>query len=123
MNRRPDSDPGVLQELRRRRVFRVSAAYLAVALGAICVGDVLIHLSLAPDWLFRGLLGTAALGFPFTVVLAWTYDITPEGIVRTPDESPDAPPGEGLPAWAWPVTVGTGLLTAAVSSLVHLLAG
>jgi hypothetical protein len=35
-------------------------------------------------------MGVVVLGFPFAVVLAWTYDLTPEGIVRTPDEiAPD----------------------------------
>jgi hypothetical protein len=45
----------------------------------------------------RVVMGLVVLGFPFTVVLAWTYDITPEGIVRTPDtvapdrsEAPDS---------------------------------
>jgi hypothetical protein len=36
----------------------------------------------------RLVTGIVVLGFPFAVVLAWTYDLTPQGIVRTPDDPP-----------------------------------
>jgi hypothetical protein len=42
------------------------------------------------DDVSRVLAGIVVLGFPLAVVLAWTYDLTPEGIVRTPDDVDDA---------------------------------
>ena len=53
-----------------------------------------------PDWAFRFVLGMSLLGFPLAMVLAWDYDITPRGIVRTPED----PPPEALPeppVWRW----------------------
>ena len=105
-------DEGVLQGLRRRRVLRVVAAYLAVCLGGLCAGSLLFDLLVAPDWAFRALLGASALGFPVTVVLAWTYDVTPEGIVRTPEQPPAESPGDPAPAWVWRVAAAAGVLLA-----------
>lgn len=53
----------------------------------------------APGWAFRALLGAAALGFPLATVLAWDFDITSRGIVRTPEEP--GGPVEELPFWRW----------------------
>ncbi len=41
------------------------------------------------DDVSRVIAGIVVLGFPLAVVLAWTYDLTPEGIVRTPDDDID----------------------------------
>jgi hypothetical protein len=110
-----DPDEGVIQELRRRRVTRVAAAYLALCLGGVSVGSLLIDFLAAPDWAFRALLGVAAMGFPVTVVLAWTYDVTPDGIVRTPEHPPSTPPGDPAPEWVWGLVVAGGVLVAVVS--------
>lgn len=110
-----ERDETVFQELRRRRVLRVAAAYLAACVGAVSAGSLLIDLSAAPDWVFRALLGASALGFPVIVVLAWTYDVTPEGIVRTPEDPPTVPPDDPAPEWVWGLVVAVGLLTAVAS--------
>jgi hypothetical protein len=114
-------DVGVFQDFRRRRVVRVVVAYLAFALGALSAGDLLLHLAAAPDWGFRALLGVLALGFPFVVVLAWTYDLTPDGIERTPEELPDTPPLDLLPRWIWWALVLGGFMAAVVSRIGHML--
>jgi len=105
-------DEGVLQGLRRRRVMRVVAAYVAICVGGVSAGSLLFDLLAAPDWAFRALLGASALGFPVTVVLAWTYDVTPEGIVRTPEQPPPELPGDPAPPWVWRVAVAGGVLLA-----------
>jgi hypothetical protein len=106
------SDEGVLQELKRRRVVRVVVAYISLSIGMLLATDLALALFGGPDWLFRALLGTAAMGFPVTAVLSWTYDITPEGIVRTPLAPPAVPAKEATPPWAWAATVVFGLLLA-----------
>lgn len=76
-------------ELRRRRVFRVAAMYVvgaAAVLGG--AGDVADALEL-PAWVPRGVLYLLVAGFPLTLVLAWVYDITSRGLVRT-----EAAPGQ-----------------------------
>jgi hypothetical protein len=105
-------EEGVIQGFRRRRVIRVVVAYLAVCLGGVSAGSLLFDLLAAPDWAFRALLGASALGFPITVVLAWTYDVTPEGIVRTPEQPPAESPGDPAPAWLWRVATAAGVLLA-----------
>ena len=52
----------------------------------------------------RVVTGIVVLGFPLAVVLAWTYDLTMQGVVRTPDHviASSAEPGtSGLRRWAW----------------------
>lgn len=86
-------------ELRRRKVVRVALFYLVAAWAAIEVASVVFPELMLPDWSVRLLIVLAAAGFPFAIVLAWVFDITPEGVQRTlPAESPAA----GSPAIAAP---------------------
>ena len=72
-----------MQELRRRRVFRVAAVYAAVAFVIIQIIDGTFDLMGVPDWVGRMMVVLLAIGFPVSMILAWIFDITPEGIVRT----------------------------------------
>ena len=112
-------DEGVLQGFRRRRVIRVVAAYVAICLGGVSAGSLLFDLLAAPDWAFRALLGASALGFPVTVVLAWTYDVTPDGIVKTPEQPPAELPGDPAPPWLWRTAVVVGVLVAVVAWILR----
>jgi Tol biopolymer transport system component len=82
---------GLFQELRRRNVIRVAAAYLALAWLALQVIDTLKGILDLPDWV--GLYSLVALfaGFPIAVFLAWAYELTPEGI-RAAEETGTAEP-------------------------------
>ena len=95
------------QQFRRRRIIRVVIAYLAVAFAGLETSRFFVSYLQLPEWSSRAVLGAAVLGFPVTVALAWTYDITPDGIVRTPDElGPEtAEPPVKRPVWLW-LTVG-----------------
>jgi class 3 adenylate cyclase/tetratricopeptide (TPR) repeat protein len=74
---------GVWSELRRRRVTRVAFAYLVVAWAAIEAADTILpHLGL-PPWSVTLVIVMVVLGFPISMVLAWAYDLTPEGVQRT----------------------------------------
>lgn len=95
----------VIRELRRRRVGRVALAYVAVAYAVLEVAHVLLVPPGVPAWVFRALLGAAALGFPLATVLAWDYDITSRGIVRT-DEVGEAAPLVPRPRLPWVSFVG-----------------
>lgn len=91
----------VIRELRRRRVGRVAAGYVAVAYAVVEAAHAFLPLMGAPEWGFRAVLGCAALGFPLASVLAWDYDITPTGIVRTTDEVEDGRPLPVRPRLPW----------------------
>jgi hypothetical protein len=97
-------EPGVWQQLRRRRVTRTVVSYLAVGF-AFLEGLWLYAPALGfVEDVSRIITGIVVLGFPFAVVLAWTYDVTPQGVVRTPDQvvsSPEETAAPLLRRWVW----------------------
>jgi TolB-like protein/Flp pilus assembly protein TadD len=72
-----------LAELKRRRVFRVAAVYGATAFVVVQVADVLQEALHLPEAFLTGVAVLALLGFPIAIVLAWAYERTPQGVVRT----------------------------------------
>ncbi len=72
-------------ELRRRNVFRVGIAYLAAAWLLVQVADLVLSNFDSPAWIIQALIFSTALGFPLTLVLAWFYELTPEGIKAASD--------------------------------------
>ncbi len=59
----------------------------------------------AAEWAFRAVLGVAVLGFPAAIVLAWTYDVSPEGIEKTPEDATADPTYDAGPGRLWGVFV------------------
>jgi TolB-like protein/Flp pilus assembly protein TadD len=72
-----------LTELKGRGVYRVAAIYAAGTWALLQVADILFPMLGFPDWAITTVLAAAALGFPIAIVLAWLFDITPQGIVET----------------------------------------
>jgi TolB-like protein len=72
-------------ELRRRNVVKVGAAYLIVAWLLIQVASTVLPTFDAPRWAVQTLTFVVILGYPVALVLAWVYELTPEGIKRTAD--------------------------------------
>jgi TolB-like protein/Tfp pilus assembly protein PilF len=70
-------------ELKRRRVFRVAVVYGATAFVVVQAADVLQEALLLPGAFLTGVAVLALLGFPIAIVLAWAYERTSEGVVRT----------------------------------------
>ncbi|HJR72964.1 MAG TPA: tetratricopeptide repeat protein [Luteimonas sp.] len=75
-------------EFKRRRVFRVAAAYLIAGWLLIQVGDATFEPLGFPAWSMRLLIAALAAGFVLACVLAWIYDITSRGVERTPPVVP-----------------------------------
>ena len=78
-------------ELRRRNVPRVALVYLAATWLIIQVADVLFPVLQVPGWSLRLLVGLLALGFPVALILAWAFEITPDGIQRDEDQHSSVP--------------------------------
>ena len=78
---------GLFGELRRRRVWRVAAAYVVAAWMVVEIILETFPVLGAPEWVSRAVVILAFLGFPVTVILAWAFDLTPEGVIRTPSLS------------------------------------
>ena len=75
--------PSFLAELKRRRVFRVAAVYGGVAFVLFQIIDSIFQPLHIPEWIGSLIIILLLVGFPLAVGLAWVFDITPEGIVRT----------------------------------------
>jgi adenylate cyclase len=71
-------------ELRRRRVFKVTGIYAIVGWLAIQIAATTFPVLMLPEWTVRLVVALFLLGIPVVVVLAWIFDITPEGVERTP---------------------------------------
>ena len=73
----------LMQELKRRRVFRVAGLYLLVSWVMAEVADVVFPALMLPDWTITFVILLLMMGFPVAMLLAWIFDIGPEGIQRT----------------------------------------
>ena len=71
----------LIDELKRRNVFKVGAAYVVVGWLVIQAASIGFPAFDAPPWILRVFILIALLGFPLTLVLAWVFDATPRGIV------------------------------------------
>lgn len=80
----------LIAELRRRNVFRVAAAYVVVGWLITEVLTAILPELGAPDWSSRAVKLVFAFGFVPAIVLAWIYEITPEGIKREHEVVRDA---------------------------------
>src|SRR5262245_58031075 len=80
---------GFFEEVKRRKVYRVAAAYIIAAGGVIQLASAAFPAWELPNWALRLVIALLLLGFPFALLLAWAYDITPQGVRATP--TPVAP--------------------------------
>src|SRR5438045_3205508 len=81
---------GFFEELQRRKVYRVAAAYVIAAGFIIQMGSAILPAWELPNWTFRLVVVLLLIGFPIALMLAWAFDVTPEGIQaaqKTPAET------------------------------------
>src|SRR5919106_1877168 len=77
-----------LTELKRRKVYRVAVAYAIVAWLLIQAGSILFPTFEAPSWVMKVFVTAVILGFPVALILAWAFELTPEGIKREEEVVP-----------------------------------
>ncbi|HEU5246041.1 MAG TPA: hypothetical protein VFU09_03020, partial [Candidatus Udaeobacter sp.] len=75
---------GFLEELQRRKVYRVAVAYIIAAGFIIQIGSAVFPAWELPNWTLRFVVVLLLIGFPIALILAWAYDVTPQGIRSTP---------------------------------------
>jgi len=75
---------GFFEELQRRKVYRVAVAYVVAAGFLIQIASAAFPAWELPNWTVRLVIVLLLIGFPIAIVLAWAYDITPQGIQGTP---------------------------------------
>ena len=88
--------PSLFSELRRRNVFRVALTYVVVAWLLIEIASVLLPLVDAPESIITAFVVLLALGFAVALFVSWAFEMTPEGLKRTQDLSPD----DVIPYWS-----------------------
>src|SRR5438132_378498 len=74
---------GFFAELQRRKVYRVAAAYIIAAGFIIQIGSAIFPAWELPNWTLRLVVVLLLVGFPVALILAWAYDVTPQGIQVT----------------------------------------
>jgi len=84
--------PSLLNELRRRNVLKVAAAYALVAWILIEAGSVLLPTFGVPQWFFRVYVILVVAGWLVSMIIAWVFEITPDGIKRERDLDRDQLP-------------------------------
>jgi TolB-like protein/cytochrome c-type biogenesis protein CcmH/NrfG len=72
-------------ELKRRHVFRIAAVYGGVGFVIVQAADVFIPALHLPPWIMTAVALLVVLGFPIAVLIAWAFELTPEGLRRTED--------------------------------------
>src|SRR3954462_5652196 len=80
-------------ELKRRNVYKVAVAYAVVGWLLIQAASILFPTFEAPVWVMKVVVVVIAIGFPIALVIAWAFEMTPEGMKRTENISP----GEKIP--------------------------
>jgi hypothetical protein len=76
-------------ELKRRKVYKVAVAYAFGSWLLIQAASIFLPMFDAPPCMMKAVVGFLALGFILSAILSWVFDITPQGIKRTADISPD----------------------------------
>ena len=97
-------------ELKRRNVYKVAVAYAVVSWLLIQVATQVFPFLEIPNWVVRLVIMLIVIGFPIALVIAWAFELTPQGLKRT--EAADAASEPSHPrnhAWILVVVIGAAL--------------
>jgi TolB-like protein/cytochrome c-type biogenesis protein CcmH/NrfG len=81
---KPAAMTDFFEEVKRRKVYRVAAAYIIAAGGIIQLASAAFPAWELPNWALRLVIVLLLIGFPIALILAWAFDITAQGIQATP---------------------------------------
>jgi TolB-like protein/Tfp pilus assembly protein PilF len=97
-------------ELKRRNVYKVAVAYAVVSWLLIQVATQVFPFLEIPNWVVRLVIALVAIGFPIALVIAWAFELTPQGLKRTEDVDLAAAARQPRKhAWVFVVIVGAAL--------------
>src|SRR5438874_2665581 len=105
-------------ELKRRNVYKVAVAYAVVAWLLLQAASILFPTFEAPPWTMKVFVAVIALGLPIALIIAWAFELTPEGLKRTEfaDELPTKAPRNH--AWIY-VLIIAGAISVSLFFLGH----
>ena len=93
-------------ELKRRNVYKVAVAYAVVGWLLVQVATQVFPFFEIPNWAVRLVVLAIVIGFPIALVIAWAFELTPQGLKRTEDADLEAGPRRKSYAWIYVVVVG-----------------
>jgi len=123
--------PSFFSELRRRNVYKVAVAYAVVGWLLVQIATQTFPFFEIPNWAVRLVILAVVIGFPIALIIAWAFELTPEGVKRTESVTDIPRKSSGSLAWIY-VAGAAGLLSVAIFFLgrqsaqtakVHDLAG
>ena len=88
--------PSFFKELKRRNVYKVAVAYTVVGWLVMQVAATVVPALHLPEAITTAVVVLVLLGFPIALVIAWAFEMTPEGMKRTENVSPN----EHIPYWS-----------------------
>jgi TolB-like protein/Tfp pilus assembly protein PilF len=77
--------PKFFAELKRRNVYKVAIAYAVVAWLLMQIATQVFPFLEIPNWAIRLVIMLIVIGFPIALLIAWAFELTPEGLKRTED--------------------------------------
>ena len=96
-------------ELKRRNVYKVAVAYAVVGWLLVQVATQVFPLFEIPTWAIRLVVLLIVIGFPIALVIAWAFELTPEGIKRTEDVDRATEKRGKSHTWIYVVAIGAAL--------------
>src|SRR5947207_8849365 len=105
--------PSFFSELKRRNVYKVAVAYAVVGWLVAQIATQIFPFLEIPNWVVRLIIVLIAIGFPIALVIAWAFEITPQGVERT--EVADTMPavaGQKKHVWIYVIVIGAAISVA-----------
>ena len=99
------SERNLFAELKRRNVYKVAAAYAVAAWLLVQVASILFPTFDAPPWVMKVFVALVVLGFPLALIVAWAFELTPQGITRTLPSTDAGAPDAALGATPTPTDI------------------
>jgi TolB-like protein/Tfp pilus assembly protein PilF len=96
-------------ELKRRNVYKVAVAYAIVGWLLVQIATQVFPFLEIPNWVVRLVIVLVAIGFPIALIIAWAFELTPEGIKRTEDVDLAKQSRTKSHAWIYIVVVGAAV--------------
>src|SRR5438094_3827486 len=109
-------------ELKRRNVYKVAVAYAIVGWLVVQIATQVFPFLEIPNWIVRLVIVLVAIGFPIALVIAWAFELTPEGLKRTEVADAAVAPRSSHRAWIYVVVIG-GILSIGLFFLGRYTAG
>src|SRR6059058_3762462 len=96
-------------ELKRRNVYKVAVAYAIVGWLLVQVATQVFPFLEIPNWVVRLVIALVAIGFPIALIIAWAFELTPEGIKRTEDVHLPSGSSSKNRTWIYVAVIGAAI--------------